>query len=166
MVRAVLTPANLLAATPKYKRPYTFLLGAVRATVTPTPGTKMNNLAFRYLPLLGQAMFAWEPPDGYPDRADYWAGGVLQRWNFATYITTTTSTEAAMDFTRFWNATTPAANTPDTVTDSISRHLFGGEMPDRLKAQVKTYLTAAALSQARAREAIALALSSATYNWL
>ena len=166
MMRAVLTPANLLAATPKYKRPYTFLLGAVRATVNPAPSTKMNQLAFRYLPLLGQTMFGWEPPDGYPDRADYWAGGVLQRWNFATYITTTTSTEAAMDFSRFWNAATPAANTADTVSEAISRHLFGGEMPDRLKAQVKSYLSAAAVSQSRAREAIALALSSATYNWL
>jgi uncharacterized protein (DUF1800 family) len=165
MMRAVLTPENLLAATPKYKRPYTYLLGALRATVNPAQVTSVNALATRYLPLLGQGMFAWEPPDGYPDRADYWAGGVLQRWNFATYITTTTSTEAHMDFARFWSATA-TANTPDTVVDAISRHLFGGEMPDRLKAQVKTYLGAAALSQARAREGVALALSSATYNWL
>ena len=70
------------------------------------------------------------------------------------------------NFTRFWNTTTPAANTPDSVADSIGRHLFGGQMPDRLKAQVKTYLGAAALSQSRVREAVALALSSATYNWL
>lgn len=166
MVRAVLTPANLLAATPKYKRAYTFMLGAMRATVNPAAVTKLNTLAFRYLPLLGQAMYAWEPPDGYPDRADYWAGGVLQRWNFATYITTTTSTEAAMDFSRFWNATTVAANTPDTVADAISKHLFGGEMPDRLRGQVKTYLGAAAMSANRTREAIALALSSSTYNWI
>ncbi|MGQ0648783.1 MAG: DUF1800 domain-containing protein [Gemmatimonadaceae bacterium] len=166
MVRAVLTPANLLAATPKYKRPYTFMLGALRATVNPSQVTRVNTLATRYLPLLGQAMFAWDPPDGYPDRADYWAGGVLQRWNFATYITTTTSAEAYMDFTRFWNATA-SANTPDTVVSAISRHLFGGEMPDRLKGQVKTYLSATAtLTQARAREAVALALSSATYNWV
>jgi uncharacterized protein (DUF1800 family) len=166
MVRAVLTPSNLLAATPKLQRPYTFVLGAMRATVNPAAVTKLNTLAFRYLPLLGQAMYAWEPPDGYPDRADYWAGGVLQRWNFATYITTTTSTEANMDFARFWNATSVAANTPDTVADAISKHLFGGEMPDRLRAQVKTYLGAAAMSTARTREAIALALSSSTYNWI
>lgn len=166
MVRAVLTPANLLAATPKYKRPYTYVLGAMRATVNPAQVTKLNTLAFRYLPLLGQAMYAWDPPDGYPDRADYWAGGVLQRWNFATYIATTTSTEAYMDFSRFWNTATPAANTVDSVTDAISKHLFGGEIPDRLRAQVRTYLSAATLNAARTREAVALALSSSAYNWI
>jgi uncharacterized protein (DUF1800 family) len=165
MMRAVLTPANLLAAPPKLKRPYTFLLGAVRATVAPAQVTRVNALATRYLTLLGQGMFAWEPPDGYPDRADYWAGGVLQRWNFATYLTTTNSTEAFMDVARFWSPTA-SANTPDTVTAAISRHLFGGQMPDRLGAQLKTYLGGGTLTQARAREAVALALSSATYNWL
>jgi Protein of unknown function (DUF1800) len=167
MVRAVLTPSNLLAATPKYKRPYTFLLSTMRATVDPTRvSQRLSQLTFRYLPLLGQGLFAWEPPDGYPDRADYWAGGVLQRWNFANYITTTTSTEASMDFARFWNAANAASNTPDTVLDGISRHLFGGEMPDRLKAQVRTYLAAGTWNTARAREGIALALSSSTFSWL
>ncbi|MBC7897219.1 MAG: DUF1800 domain-containing protein [Cytophagaceae bacterium] len=167
MMKAVLTPANLLAATPKYKRPYTFMLGAMRATVNPAQVTKLDALAFRYLPLLGQPMHQWDPPDGYPDRADYWAGGVLQRWNFATYITTTTSTEASMEASRFWNATTPAANTVDNVLTAISRHLFGGEMPERLTAQVRTYLAAqTTLTQNRVREAVALSLSSATYNWL
>ncbi len=167
MVRAVLTPSNLLAATPKYKRPYTYMLGALRATVNPTQvGPRVNAVAFRYLTLLGQPMFEWSPPDGYPDRADYWAGGVLQRWNFATYLTTTTSTEAFMDLARFWNATNTSANTPDTITDGISRYLFGGEMPDRLRAQIRTYLAAGTLNVARAREGVALALSSATYNWL
>lgn len=165
MMRAVLTPANLLAATPKYKRPYTFMLGAMRATVAQAQVAKVDTLAFRYLPLLGQGMYDWSPPDGYPDRADYWAGGVLQRWNFATYITTTTSTEAKMDGTRFWNSA--GGNTPDTVLEAISKNLFGGQMPDRLKAQVRTYLaTPTTLTEARAREGVALALSSATYNWL
>ncbi|MCC6316767.1 MAG: DUF1800 domain-containing protein [Gemmatimonadaceae bacterium] len=167
MMRAVLTPQNLLAATPKYKRPYTFMLGAMRATLVPSQVAKVDQLSFRYLPLLGQAMYQWDPPDGYPDRADYWAGGVLQRWNFATYITTTNSTEARMDANRFWNATTPASNTPDTVVDAIALHLFGGEMPDRLKALVRGYLAATpTMSLTRTREAIALTLSSATYNWL
>ena len=166
MVRAILTPTNLLATTPKYKRPYTYLLGAMRATLNPAQVAKLDALAFRYLPLLGQGMFEWSPPDGYPDRADYWAGGVLQRWNFATYITTTTSAEASMDLPRFWNAQAPGANSADTVLDGISRHLFGGEMPDTLKAQLRSYLVAQNLTVSRAREAIALALSSATYNWI
>ena len=106
-------------------------------------------------------MFYWDPPDGYPDRAKYWAGGVLQRWNFATYITTT-SGELTMDINRFI-----AVNTPEGVVDAIGKELFGGEMPARLRGQLLTYLQVQPVpSQARVRETIALALSSSTFQWI
>lgn len=161
MIRAVLTPANLTAAAPKYKRPYTFMLGAMRATVDRASVTKVAQLTDRYLRALGQPMFLWDPPDGYPDRAEYWAGGVLDRWNFANYIATTNSTEAKMDFNRF-----AADRTPDGVANALSKHLFGGEMPDRLKTQLVSYASAGTLNDSRIRETVALALSSSTYNWL
>jgi uncharacterized protein (DUF1800 family) len=161
MIRSVLTPANLLAAAPKYKRPYTFMLSAMRATVDPSSVAKVSLLSDRYLTALGQPMFQWDPPDGYPDRAEYWAGGILQRWNFANYIATTSSTEAKMDFGRF-----SADKTPDGVANALSKHLFGGEMPDALKTQLVSYASAGTLSDARIRETIALALSSSTFNWL
>jgi uncharacterized protein (DUF1800 family) len=158
MVRAILTPANLTAAPPKFKRPYTYMLSALRATKPNV--TKVSQLAGRYLTTLGQPMFAWETPDGYPDRADYWAGGVLERWNFATYITTTSS-EIQMDLNRF-----VAVNTPDGVADAIGREIFGGEIPTRLRGQLMTYLQAQPLTQSRAREAVALALGSSTFQWI
>ncbi len=161
MLRTILTPANLLAAAPKYKRPYTFMLGALRATVDRSSVSKVALLSNRYLTALGQPMFFWEPPDGYPDSAEYWAGGILQRWNFANYITTTSSTEAKMDFARF-----TVDRTPDGVANSISKYCFGGEMPDRLKTQLVSYASAGTLNDARIRETIALALSSSTFNWL
>jgi uncharacterized protein (DUF1800 family) len=158
MLRAILTPANLNAATPKFKRPYTFVLSALRATKPAV--AKVSSVADRYLIGLGQGMFRWEPPDGYPDRADYWAGGVLQRWNFATYITTVTGSEMTFDVNRFMTVATV-----DGVTGAISRELFGGDMPERLKAQLSTYLSAGTLNQARVREGVALALSSSTFQW-
>ncbi|MGQ0766882.1 MAG: DUF1800 domain-containing protein [Gemmatimonadota bacterium] len=158
MIRAILTPANLNAAAPKFKRPYTFVLSALRATKPAV--TKVASVADRYLIGLGQGMFMWEPPDGYPDRADYWAGGVLQRWNFATYITTVTGSEMNFDVNRFMTVVTV-----DGVADAISRELFGGDMPERLKGQLKTYLGAGTLNQTRVRETIALALSSSTFQW-
>ena len=159
MVRAILSPANVATAAPKLKRPYTFMLSSLRA-VKPVV-TKVSTISDRYLRLLGQPMFYWDPPDGYPDHADYWAGGLLQRWNFAAYLTTT-SGELTMDINRF-----VAVNTPEGITAAISKELFGGEMPDRLKGQLTTYLAAqSTISQTRAREAVALALSSSAFQWI
>ncbi|MEP7380758.1 MAG: DUF1800 domain-containing protein [Gemmatimonadota bacterium] len=158
MVRAVLSPANVAAAAPKFKRPYHFLVSSLRATKPAV--RKVSTLADRWLRLLGQPLFYWDPPDGYPDRADYWAGGVMQRWNFAVYLTTA-SGEVTMDINRFI-----AVNTPEGVTAAINKELFAGEMPDRLKGQLTTYLAAQPnVTQARAREAVALALSSSTFQW-
>jgi hypothetical protein len=159
MVRAVLSPANVAAAAPKFKRPYTYMLSALRG-VKPTV-SKVATISDRWLRLLGQPMFYWDPPDGYPDEADYWAGGVMQRWNFAVYLTTT-SGELTMDVTRF-----TAVNTAEGIATAIGKELFGGEMPDRLRGQLMTYLAVQATpTQARVREAVALALSSSTFQWI
>jgi len=157
MIRAILTPANLTAATPKYRRPYSYMLAALRAT---SPNVlRIEQLTGRWLTTLGQTIGAWSPPDGYPDRADFWAGGVLPRWNFASYLTTNTA-DAVVDITRF------TAATPDGVLDAISSALFAGEMPDRLRGQLSTYLTAGTFNQNRIKETLALAVGSSTFQWI
>lgn len=157
MVRAVLTPANLVGAPAKYRRPYSFLLAALRAT---GPNVlRIEQLTGRWLNTLGQTIGAWSPPDGYPDRAEFWAGGVLPRWNFASYLTTNTA-DAVVDMARF------TAATPDGVLDAISTACFAGEMPERLRGQLRTYLTAGTFNQNRIRETLALALGSSTFQWV
>lgn len=160
MIRAILTPANLTAATPKYKRPFTYMVSVLRAT-KPTV-TKVTTLHDRWMVNLGQPLFEWSPPDGYPDRADYWAGNVLQRWNFAVNLTNQTSGEYFIDPARF-----AVGGTADAVADAINRELFGGEIPDKLKTQLLAYMNAqTTLSAARVRETVALALSSSSFQWL
>ncbi len=159
MVRATLSPANVAAATPKFKRPYHFMVSSLRATKPSV--SKVSTIADRWLRLLGQPLFYWDPPDGYPDKADYWAGGVMQRWNFAVYLTTT-SGEMVMDIARFMTT-----STPEGITAAIDTELFAGEMPATLKSQITAYLAAQkTLNEARAREAVALALSSSTFQWI
>ena len=96
MIRAILTPANLTAAPLKLKRPYHFLVSSLRAT-QPTVRS-MNQLANRQLLLLGQPLFQWDTPDGYPDNMDFWAGTVLSRWNFASYVTSQSSATGEITF--------------------------------------------------------------------
>src|SRR6185436_3579127 len=116
MIRTILTPTNLSASAQKYRRPYSYILAALRGTAPNM--LRIDRITGQWLNTVGQSLFAWATPDGYPDKVDYWAGGVLQRWNFATYLTTNT-TDAVVDMTKFM---TPATATG--VVDAISLNLF------------------------------------------
>lgn len=65
---------------PKLKRPFTFLVSALRAVGADVTFSRQLSL---WLNRLGQPLFLWPPPDGYPDIADSWAANLLPRWNFA-----------------------------------------------------------------------------------
>lgn len=158
MIRAILTPENLLAATPKYRRPYSFILASLRAT---NPSIlRLQNVTGTWFRTVGQSLYAWGPPDGYPDTAEYWSGGALPRWNFAIYLATNTA-DVPVDIAKFMTTATPTG-----LVDSINAALFAGEMPDALKSQLVSYAQGATLTTTRARETLALALSSSTYQWM
>ena len=156
MIRAILTPENLLAAPAKYRRPYTFILACLRGT---NPGIlRLQNVTGTWLRTVGQSLYAWGPPDGYPDTAEYWSGGALPRWNFAQYLATNTA-DVPVDINRFMTNPTPTG-----VVEAINTALFAGEMPDLLKAQLVTYAQGGTLNATRARETLALAMSSSTFQ--
>ncbi len=157
MLRKILTPANLMAAPAKFKRPNHLIVSTVRS-LKPNV-TNQARLAFNYAQYLGMPYFQWDDPDGYPDRVDFWAGTIILRWNYANYIATNTS-DARVDVARF-----RTVDTPDGICTAISTHLFGGEMPATLRQQLTTYLSAAALTEARVRDALALAVSSSAFMY-
>ena len=39
---------------------------------------------------MGQGIFQYPTPDGYPDKASPWLGTLLWRWNFAFSLATNT----------------------------------------------------------------------------
>ncbi len=158
MIRDIITPANLMAAPAKYRQPYQLLIAALRAT-QPTV-TAMTPVSARQLEILGQALFRWEDPDGYPDDVDWWAGTVLQRWNFCSFLTGLATGAVVVDVAPLMVTTTAAA-----ITDAIGQRAFGGDMPAALKTRVKAYLDAAPITTARVRETFALALSSTSFQW-
>jgi len=160
MIRAILTPANLTAAPLKLKRPYHFLVSSLRAT-QPTVRS-MNQLANRQLQLLGQNLFLWDTPDGYPDNMDFWAGTILSRWNFASYVSSQSSPTGEITFDV---APLVALATPTAIAAQIEKMVFGGDMPPALEAQITSYLSAATVTATRVREAMSLALSSNEFQW-
>lgn len=80
MVRAILDRPEFLEGPPVLKRPFDFAVSAARSLNVETDG----GAAFqKRLDDMGQPLFGWPMPDGYPDRASAWTGSVLARWNFA-----------------------------------------------------------------------------------
>jgi uncharacterized protein (DUF1800 family) len=64
----------------KFKRPFTFLVSALRATGAKTDaGLPLLD----YLRRMGHAPFSYPTPEGYADKAEPWMGTLLWRWNFA-----------------------------------------------------------------------------------
>jgi uncharacterized protein (DUF1800 family) len=64
----------------KLKRPFHFIVSALRATnaATDAPRGLMS-----YLEKMGQMPFRWPTPDGYPMEATHWHATLLWRWKFA-----------------------------------------------------------------------------------
>jgi uncharacterized protein (DUF1800 family) len=64
----------------KLKRPTQLVCSALRATGADTHAHEDLTGA---LARLGQPLYAWPTPDGFPDRGEAWIGTLLWRWNFA-----------------------------------------------------------------------------------
>lgn len=64
----------------KFKRPFNYIVSALRATGARTDsGMKI----VEYLRRMGHAPFNYPTPDGYPEEEAPWMGTLLWRWNFA-----------------------------------------------------------------------------------
>ncbi len=64
----------------KFKRPFNYIVSAIRAT---NARTDANRQVTDYLVRMGHAPFQYPTPDGYPEEANPWLGTLLWRWNFA-----------------------------------------------------------------------------------
>ncbi|MCH8275669.1 MAG: DUF1800 family protein [Armatimonadetes bacterium] len=84
MLRPILLAREMLKAPPILKRPFDFMVSSLRALNADTDcGRPLQN----HLEDLGQPLYQWPMPDGYPDITDAWTGSLLARWNFALALT-------------------------------------------------------------------------------
>jgi hypothetical protein len=161
MVRAILTSRNLSAAPAKYKRPFHLGLSAMRA-LGATPATIPNvRNARRNNESLGQPVFRWDQPDGYPDNVAWWSGLVLSRWQHMQYLSTQTSATTY----RSDSALFRAPDTPEGVLAQLNTRCYGGEMPATLRTALLGYLRGGTYNDARVRETLSLALSANEFQW-
>ncbi len=79
----------------KFKRPFNFIVSALRATGARTDASLE---IVDYLRRMGHAPFNYPTPEGYPDKAAPWMGTLLWRWNFAVALSENRIKGTQVDF--------------------------------------------------------------------
>jgi uncharacterized protein (DUF1800 family) len=157
MIRRILTPANLMAAPAKYRQPVQLVAASLRAL---QPTVTAIQPVTRQFESLGQTLFAWEDPDGYPDNVDWWAGTIMQRWTYCNNVANMATGDVVVDI-----APLMAVPTAEAIAEAINKRVFAGEIPAELKTRLQQYLAGGTINAARVRETLALAISSTSFQW-
>ena len=157
MVRATLNEQWISNAPARYKRPFHYLVSSLRAM---NPAVLTTDPVNRQLGVLGQTLFEWDTPDGYPDRIEYWAGNITTRWQFANTLANYRSTTTiALDHAPYLTAGA------DGAIELLNKNVFAGEMSPATRTALRTYIGAGTLNETRVRETIGLAIASSDFQW-
>ena len=156
MVRAILNQAWVTAAPAKFKRPFHYVVSATRAL---GPTITAADPLYNQVNLIGQPLFVWETPDGYPDRTEYWSGNIVPRWSAAMSLSALRSAAVTVDAAPYLGGGV------DGAVDTIAQRIYGGEISATTKAALRSYLAAGAVNETRVRETIGLALASSDFQW-
>jgi uncharacterized protein (DUF1800 family) len=157
MLRAMLNIDWIMAAPMKLKRPFHLAVSSLRAVNANVSSVSTINNS---LNTLGHQSFAWDTPDGYPDKIEYWAGNILPRWSFASSLSSLNSTTTIQVDPGMYRGSSPAA-----TIDIIDQGFFAGEMPAATRTALTTYAGTTTLSDAKIRELVGLALASNSFQW-
>ena len=89
MLRPILLDAlfSTERCQPIIKRPLNMTVSALRALNADTDGARPIQV---HLDTMGQPLYQWPMPDGYPEKASAWAANLLPRWNFSLALTANT----------------------------------------------------------------------------
>src|SRR5581483_5169820 len=79
----VLLSKALMESPPIVKRPFDFVASALRAV---DANSDCGRAVQKHLDDMGQSIFEWPMPDGFPVDAASWSGSLLARWNFASEL--------------------------------------------------------------------------------
>lgn len=136
------------------KRPFDLLASAIRALDGQTDGQVNNRRGVQdYLVRMGQGVYEWPRPDGYPWAAEKWARSVLPRWHFAHALAHNEIPGTPIDLDRLGEA-------DGTHSDRILERLFHVSADDPALSSVRQ-----AIRQADRPDQFALALSSPAFQW-
>ncbi len=166
MLRVIFLSKMFATAPPKLKRPHTYMVSVLRTLHVEFRLGRGRAIA-DWMQVMGQPLFLWPPPDGYPDDSSAWAANLLPRWNFAL----------ALLHNEIPGATVPldnllAVGEAETAVAAIQLFaglVYGRSLQDDELTLFTNYIDNASLqndeAQARLRDCVALMLASPEFQW-
>lgn len=151
LLDSLLTPTD---NKPKLKRPMEFAVSALRALAADTDG---GTGVQEHLEKMGQPLYQWPMPDGFPVKASAWTGSLLPRWNFALALASNTIGNTTIDLglpLKAANATTDDAKL-NALIEAITAHKADAPEVQPTREQVGRHIERA--RQANVPEATILA---------
>ncbi len=133
MLKPILLSEELATGPALPKRPLEYLTSVLRATecITDAGQSVQDQLGS-----MGQPLYQWPRPDGYPIDVDAWKGGLLLRWNFVSRLASGQLKGAEVP-SNGWGVKTPAEWIPillnrpaDPRRHSIDRVVQSLSTPD------------------------------------
>jgi uncharacterized protein (DUF1800 family) len=172
-IRATLRPILLDALLapeanrPILKRPLDMVVSALRALAADTDGGVSLQ---KHLTAMGQPLYQWPMPDGFPEKPTAWMGSLLPRWDFALALTANAIDGTTVDL----NAPLAAAqaHTDDEILNALLETVLARphDAPElrAVRAQVRGHIAkarkAAVPDGAVLAEATGLLLASPAYQ--
>lgn len=140
VLRTLLLSAEFLGSpdsnfSPKLKRPLEFITSALRLLNARTDGSPA---LLTYLAQMGQPLFQWPTPDGFPDRAEAWSGSLLTRWRFALALVNDEIEGTTLDWDELGLQTgAPAGEEAAARLASLATLLLGQPLPEPLADELR-----------------------------
>jgi uncharacterized protein (DUF1800 family) len=103
----------------KYKRPFEFAVSAMRVTGAQTVINRRTGFLINQM---GQPIFFWTTPDGFPDTANDWISttGMMTRWNFSLALALGGLGDRPIN----WAAITDEAAEPGLIVERLADRLI------------------------------------------
>jgi uncharacterized protein (DUF1800 family) len=162
LLRAILlSPEFKSDRTGKFKRPFHFIVNALRGlAANPHAHADLQE----YLQRMGQGLFQYPTPDGYPDDASFWLGTLLWHWKFALAAASSQIRSVHVDL----DALLKSLSIMQKSNEELKRFFsyFCGRLPDAQEFQaLSEYLSAIDTSRPACRAELAgLILSSTAFQ--
>ncbi len=173
-IRALLRPILLDnlpqngTTQPILKRPLEFAASALRTLGADTNGGENVQ---QHLAAMGQALYSWPMPDGFPEKPSAWTGSLLGRWNFALALTANGIGGTTVDLpavSQAFHATSDAAQI-DALIETIYQTPAAAPELAHLRQTVQNHLARArkqnVADSSLFAEAAALLLAAPAFQW-
>ncbi len=164
MLRVIFLSEDFATAPPKLKRPYSYVISALRTLNADI--YNYRGFAF-WLETLGQLPFNWAAPNGYPDVSAAWMNNLLPRWNFALALLNLDFPGATVPIDRLVDA--GQVGSLDDALNLFAGLIYGAPLETAEHTLFADYIGSSPLQNQetvrRLRESIALMLASPPFQW-